>query len=329
MHCNSIDYHPVLDQILLSVHNFNEVWIIDHSTTTEEAKGHSGGNSGSGGDLLYRWGNPHAYQRGNEGDRVFNGQHDACWVEAGFPGEGQISVFNNNRTNGSDIFSSVDFFNPPLDSPGTYILEPGAAYGPASVTWTYDGRPNDPFHSIRLSGVQRLPNGNSLICSGNEGRFIEVTLSGDVVWEYISPLSGNTPVSQGQFPVLNDIFRARRYTIDYEGFAGRDLTPGDPIEANPLPAECPDGLSSAQSPTAPLFISAGPNPFTDVLTLTNPDVRLLHIDIFAHDRQIGQYNDFRDNNLDLKTTGWPRGLLVIRCTDIRSGQMQVIKLVKQ
>ena len=58
LHSNSIDYNEELDQILLSVPHFDEVWIIDHSTSTEEAKGHIGGNSAKGGDLIFRWGKP-------------------------------------------------------------------------------------------------------------------------------------------------------------------------------------------------------------------------------------------------------------------------------
>ena len=63
-HTNAVDYNPELDQIILSVPTFNEVWVIDHSTTTQEAAGRTGGRSGKGGDLLYRWGNPQAYGRG-------------------------------------------------------------------------------------------------------------------------------------------------------------------------------------------------------------------------------------------------------------------------
>lgn len=57
-HTNALSYNAKLDQIMISVSLLNEVWIIDHSTTTEEAKGHKGGKYGKGGDLLYRWGNP-------------------------------------------------------------------------------------------------------------------------------------------------------------------------------------------------------------------------------------------------------------------------------
>ena len=63
-----------LDQIVLSNHNLSEIWIIDHSTTTLEAASHSGGNSGKGGDLLYRWGNPQAYDQGTGADQLLNHQ---------------------------------------------------------------------------------------------------------------------------------------------------------------------------------------------------------------------------------------------------------------
>jgi hypothetical protein len=50
LHTNSIDYDAQLDQIVLSVRNLGEVWVIDHGTTTEEATGHSGGRRGRGGE---------------------------------------------------------------------------------------------------------------------------------------------------------------------------------------------------------------------------------------------------------------------------------------
>ena len=91
MHTNSIDYNPQFDQILISVHNFDEIWVIDHSTTTEEAAGHSGGNSGKGGDLLYRWGNPESYDAGTASDQKLFGQHDTQWIKPDYPGAGHIS----------------------------------------------------------------------------------------------------------------------------------------------------------------------------------------------------------------------------------------------
>jgi len=142
-HINSVTYNQELDQILMSVHTFNEIWIIDHSTTREEAKGRTGGRHGRGGDLLYRWGNPLSYKRGTREDQKFFAQHDAQWIPKGCPGEGNILVFNNglNREGSGNrpeqSYSSVDEIVPPIDEKGGYGCEAGSAFGPACPVWTY------------------------------------------------------------------------------------------------------------------------------------------------------------------------------------------------
>ena len=79
---------PSLDQIALTVRGCNEIWILDHSTTTKEAAGHTGGKHGKGGDLIYRWGNPAAYGRGTMRDQQLIQQHDAEWIPAAPPEQG-------------------------------------------------------------------------------------------------------------------------------------------------------------------------------------------------------------------------------------------------
>jgi len=201
-HINSIDYNEELDQILLSVKFFDEIWVIDHSTTTEEAAGHTGGKSGKGGDLLYRWGNPRAYRAGTESDQKFFSQHGANWIEKGCPGEGNILVFNNGVERG---YSSVDEIVPPLDNDGNYIYTPGEAYGPDEQIWIYT---KNNLWSTLLSNAQRLPNGNTLICSSDQGLFLEVTPEKDIVWQYKNYLP--TPFSK-------DVARIYRYPKDYPG----------------------------------------------------------------------------------------------------------------
>src|SRR5438552_3813229 len=39
-HANAVAYEPALDQVLLSVRNFSELWVIDHGTTPDEPAGH-------------------------------------------------------------------------------------------------------------------------------------------------------------------------------------------------------------------------------------------------------------------------------------------------
>ena len=97
MHTNAIHYNPKLDQIALSAKNFSEIWIIDHSTTTEEAASHRGGKRDKGGDLLYRWGNPWSYKSGTTEDKLLFDQHDVRWIPLGLPGAGHLTAFNNGR----------------------------------------------------------------------------------------------------------------------------------------------------------------------------------------------------------------------------------------
>jgi hypothetical protein len=187
MHTNSVDYNEKFDQIMISVHNFHEIWVIDHSTTTEEAAGHSGGNSGKGGDLLYRWGNPEAYRAGTASNQKFFGQHDTTWIKPGYTGEGDILVFNNGDNRPAGIFSSVDEIIPPVNDKGEYYLEQGSSYGPENLTWSYTADPPTSFYSGVFSGAQRLSDGDTLICDGVGGRFFEVTPDGTTVWQYVNP----------------------------------------------------------------------------------------------------------------------------------------------
>ncbi|MBN1861310.1 MAG: aryl-sulfate sulfotransferase [Candidatus Thermoplasmatota archaeon] len=195
LHCNSVDYNPQLDQILLCFRNINEIWIIDHSTTTIEAAGHTGGNSGKGGDLLYRWGNPQNYKAGSANNQKFFGQHDANWIKPRCPGEGHILVFNNGLGRG---YSSVDEIAPPIDYTGQYYLEPGTAYGPEDASWSYTAKPPTSFYADHISGAQRLPDGNTLICDGVAGHFFEVTQEKTTIWTYVNPYPS---------PMLNKVFK--------------------------------------------------------------------------------------------------------------------------
>jgi len=205
-HCNSIDYNEELDQIVVSVRVFNEIWVIDHSTTTEEASGHIGGNSGKGGDILYRWGNPQAYKAGIASDQKFFAQHGTIWIEEGCPGEGNLLVFNNGNINRP--YSSVDEIVPPIDSSGNYIINLGEAYGPDEPIWSYNAENPTELYSGLLSNAQRLPNGNTLLCSAKQGLFLEITPDKNVAWEYKNYL----PTER-----RNDVARVERYPLDYPG----------------------------------------------------------------------------------------------------------------
>ena len=198
IHFNSIHYNPHLDQIILSSRTLSEIYIIDHSTTTAEAASHSGGNSGKGGDFLYRWGNPQNYNRGDSAERILNSQHSVNWIERGYPGEGSIIIFNNvHYANNSAVIEIA----PPLNTDSlTYYIQEGQPYGPETWDWMYYN--NDYLSSNIQSGAFRLENGNTFITEFDDSKMIEVTYEGDIVFEHSTGMN-------------NRINRSKKYPSNY------------------------------------------------------------------------------------------------------------------
>ena len=199
VHFNSIAYNPQLNQILISSHNTSEIYIIDHSTTTRQAAGHTGGRCGQGGDFIYRWGNPRVYDCGTSASQRLFAQHDASWIPPGLPGAGHILVFNNGLGRPGGSYSTVDEIVPPLLSSGCYAHQRNVACGPVAPVWHYKAAQPTSFYSNHLGSAQRLPNGNTLICSGLPGIIFQVTPAGSVVWKYKDNLAGGGRQSSEQF----------------------------------------------------------------------------------------------------------------------------------
>ena len=195
MHINAVHYNEHLDQIVLSSRHRDELYIIDHSTTTEEAASHSGGLYDMGGDFLYRWGNPQNYGRGNSSNNILADQHSVNWIPEGYPGAGNLILFNNFHTNNSS--AALEIITP-INDDGTYSIEDNQPFGPDSYTWIYTGG----FNSMAQGGAFRLANGNTLITEATESYIFEVTPSGEIVWDYDYPSN------------MSMIARAERYTYD-------------------------------------------------------------------------------------------------------------------
>jgi hypothetical protein len=236
LHFNSIKYNPDLDQILLSNHNWSEIYVIDHSTTTAQAATHLGGKNNKGGDILYRWGNPAAYRKGKVTDQKLYRQHDPYWIPKGFPNAGKIMVFNNGLGRPAGNYSSVEILTPPVNAFGVYSTKT-MPFLPLTSGWIYTALTPMDFYSSFISGEQMLSNGNILVCNGNTGDFFELNTSKEKVWEYISPLNNIGPVKQGS-PAGFSVFRCSFYPNTFAGFTGRDMTPGKQIELNPLTYDC-------------------------------------------------------------------------------------------
>ncbi|KAK3263591.1 hypothetical protein CYMTET_27613 [Cymbomonas tetramitiformis] len=221
-HLNSIDYDPSLDQILINSMVTAEVYFIDHSTTTEEAGGRSGGKYGRGGDYLYRWGNDAAFQHSETGKKCFH-SHGAKWVPRGrgFPNEGSVMWFDNGhfRMN-PDIREAkkenedpqqfikhiarkynVDIADVVLHQSGVVGLDQSAmqVFTPKQQNGVYSTHTNSttfqpkdfalscdvlPKACMRFGGVVPMPNGTYLVtCGFTPSAFEEAPADGGRVWK--------------------------------------------------------------------------------------------------------------------------------------------------
>lgn len=271
IHANSIDYNPALDQVMVSSRHLGEVWVIDHGTTTEQARGHSGGRQGMGGDILYRWGNPRAYRAGDSTDQRLFAQHDARWIKPGLAGAGHMLVFNNGAGRPDHrLISSADEFITPCDSTGRYVRpRPGTPFGPAGPCWSYGSDSSGEFWSGLFSSAQRLPDGRTLVCRGIGGRVDGIGPDGRRLWSYVNPVNDSMPTYQGDPPPSASLYLARYYPPDYPGLAGRNLAPGYPLERYRSPTA---GVTepAARGLVPGNRLSAAPNPFRTGTTITLP-----------------------------------------------------------
>ena len=323
LHGNAMHYNEALDQIIFNSRLMGEFYIIDHSTTTAEAAGHTGGTSGFGGDFLYRWGNPQAYNLGAPADQKLFGQHSVHWIEQGFPDAGDIMIFNNGLNRG---FTTIEILTlPPADPNGVYNYTPGTSYEPENAFLRYQD-PTNPtdFFAGFLSSAYQLENGNVLIDNGPIGQLFEVNMANEKVWEYISPvLIDGTILSQGDPPgnINSRFFRGRRYAPDYAAFDGRDLTPGAPIEANPIPENC-ELLSVADNEL-----------ISNVLIYPVPANDILNIEISSEKFQtevynlLGQIVSLSESERQIDVSTLKTGLYILKIKV--NGRSKITKFIKR
>ena len=143
MHANGIVYDHTRDLVFMTVNFYDEVYVIDHSTTTAQASTASGGNYGVGGDLVYRFGNPAAYASAQP--PIFDHVHHP-------------NFSNNNNTqmlfysNGETAERSIVF---ELQLPAQLSLDPNTENLPA-IVWQFSHP--EMYYRI-VSGAVKLPNG--------------------------------------------------------------------------------------------------------------------------------------------------------------------------
>ena len=138
-----------------------------------------------------------------------SGQHDAHLIAKGLPGAGNLLVFDNQGAAGFPA-ARLGIFN------GSRVLEINPIT--LQIVWQYTGEASDApswsFHSSFISSARRLPNGNTLIDEGQNGRIFQVTPSGRIVWEYVNPYFAKTLIGSREVR-SNWVFRAQPVAYDW------------------------------------------------------------------------------------------------------------------
>lgn len=132
-----------------------------------------------------------------------SGQHDAHLIPKGLPGAGNLLLFDDE--------GGAGFPPAPLGIyAGSRVLEIDPVH--KRIVWQYNGensgRPVWTFFSSFVSSARRLPNGNTLIDEGMNGRLFQITKEGDIVWEYVTPFVGHSIVD-GKTIMTSLIYRAQ------------------------------------------------------------------------------------------------------------------------
>jgi hypothetical protein len=356
LHCNSLDYNQTLDLIVInSVHG--EFYVIDHGNTfiPNDPAGSIALAATSAGDFKYRFGDPAKYDQGDPpsvldnwekataGNKQLGGSHDIQWIQAGLPGAGNFLVFCNSQ----NLFeltpqSYIIEINPYLNSSGTvtsnFVNPPDAGYNNVQspdpnlmkevkkvsrqIVWTFSSKNNTSFYSTIGSSAQRLPNGNTLVCSMNDGHFFEVTRPDTaLVWEYFNPMTRNgiKKIKTDHYPTYNGVFRAYRYAADHPALLGHDLTPGNTMTGDPPNYWTPDDITDIQEQsqvpaTGNNLKQNYPNPFSagttiayDIASLADVSLQIFDLNglyirtLVKHSQGKGSYSAYWDGTNDSGT----------------------------
>ena len=317
---NGMDYNATLDQIVLSLRKSGEIIIIDHSTTTAEAAGHTGGNSGKGGDILYRWGNPKNYNRGTTDDQQLYFHHNPNWVEYG-EHVGKIAIYNNGLYrpgifNPQDQYSDAPMIETSIQSDGSYSIDPLLPFESSTpaVIYGLPGSANN-FYSQFTSATKVLQNGNVLITVGDDNRVIELKPDGTMVWEYDLVTAGFT-------------FRVEKYPLDYSAFVGRDLTPSSTIEnpSSTIPCDLTSSLEDISNPSIKVWVDDSSRELF-IKGEIGADYDIAIFDLLG--RKLKTYF-VKDSGNDLNKFQVPQninGVIILTLIDKKSGDQISTKLV--
>ncbi len=163
MHANGLYYDDIKDVIYVSVNFYSEIWVVPHKYDTDTTKTDFG-------DLSFRFGNPRTYK--GEGERLFFNNHHPSLVTLDNKTLNHFLIYMNGTKEKQSIVYEFEL-------PSEFDINP-LNWKTPNIYWSYS---NPQIYNAKISGVYRLPNGNTLICEGDFG-YWEVTKDSKVVWKY-------------------------------------------------------------------------------------------------------------------------------------------------
>ncbi|MCJ8288606.1 MAG: aryl-sulfate sulfotransferase [Crocinitomicaceae bacterium] len=252
-HANGVGYNEALDQLAFTARFASEVFIIDHSTTTAEAASHAGGDSGKGGDFIFRWGNPANYGS-TAAQTIPEAVHDPRWIEDdGRPNAGMLQFFNNSGGTGSS--SVIDAITTPAS--GFIYTYSGGSYAPSSYDWRHEC-----LATNSGQGASKTMSNGNVFVNVSQQYMYEVDQAGNIVWQYnASPT------------------KAFRYECDYPGIVA--LLGDDPCGLLSISEETISQVELFPNPSTGIFKVDGFELGQNELTMTVVDMFgkvILHVE---------------------------------------------------
>ena len=188
------------ENIIMDSREANIMWIIDHET----------------GKVVWKVGPDYTATKEERLFETIVGPHHTHMIPKGLPGEGNILVFDNGGWAG---YGAPNPCSPTGEQNALRAYSRVTEFDPVSMEIVWECNPatlgkqmpflEDHFYSPYISSAQRLPNGNTLITQGSDGRLFEVTPDFEIVWEYISPYFGTKNIR------TNMVYRSYRYPYDW------------------------------------------------------------------------------------------------------------------
>ncbi len=196
-------FHP--DNVLLSIRRPNVIAIVDRT-----------------GAVVWRMGPDYRQSKElNEIGQII-GQHQPHIIPKGLPGAGNLMVFDNGGESGYGwVHPSAPDGVSAVRRASSRVLEINPVTFEKVWEYSVSGIEAFRFFSHYVSNTQRLPNGNTMISEGADGRIFEITSEGEIVWEYISPFFGT------EIPTRHSIYRAHR--VPYEWIPQLDKPEERPV----------------------------------------------------------------------------------------------------